>query len=421
MPGSLREIECSLGGVTRALPPQRRGLRVAVRDRMVALSGVAGQPAVTDLLLDCCVVVPRAVVDEAERGAAVLTRLSPHPGGTAAWRDYQARFLDRFGPGVAVPVLEVTDPHTGLGFPAGCRGSVLRVPEPSPARRDERILAIAQLAALDGATEVMLSDQMVADLAVQPEVREPPHLDLCFQLHAADREAVRDGEFTVAVVSFSPAAGSTAGRFAGVMPAGPQARLAGGLAEIPAEDHVVRVQVSCPPLQVRVENVSRSPRVWPVISLGEYNDGGGIPLADLAVAADASRLRLVSISAGQTIEAVVMNTVEAVHHAHPLARFLGEVSRSGDAVPGPFPWGQARRLPFLPRIRYAKTMLSPATWRIDDGVLPCRESAGRVGEEELAGCRARLRIPAVVYMGRGTGGCGWTWMIRIRASCCSPN
>lgn len=399
---ALREVERLLAGVTRALPAERRGLRVAVRDRMVALSGVSAQPVTTDLLLDCRVVVPRAVVAEAERAAAVLTRLSPCPGGTAAWRDYHARFLDRFGPGVAVPVLEVTDPHAGLGFPAGYRGSVLRLPaEQLPAGRDQRILAIAQLAALDGSTEVVLSDQMLAELAIKAEVREPWHLDLCFQLHAADREAVRDGAFTVAVVSFSPAAGSTTGRFLGLMPAGLQARLVGGLTDIPAEDRVVRAQVSCPPLQVQVENVGRSPGVWPVVSLGEYSDGHGVPLADLAVIADALRLRLVSISTGRMIEAVLMNTVEAVHHVHPLARFLGEVSRSGEAVLGPFPWGQARRLPFLPRIRYGKAVLSPATWRIDASVLPCLGSRGRRGEEELAGCRARLRIPSVVYLGAG--------------------
>ena len=204
---ALGEIGNLLAGHARADQPKRRDLRVTVRDRMLALSDVTGQPVTTDLLLDCSLALPRAVVAEAEKAAAALTRLSPHPCGTPAWRDYHARFVDRYGPGVAVPVGEVTDPHTGLGFPAGYRGSVLRAPEPSPAGRDQRILAIAQLAALNGAAEVVLSDQQLADLAVEPEVLGPAHLDVCFHARPRRVRADRAGGRGVGFGDAGPRAG----------------------------------------------------------------------------------------------------------------------------------------------------------------------------------------------------------------------
>jgi hypothetical protein len=58
------------------------------------------------------------------------------------------------------------------------------------------LLAIAQEAALDGRHEVVLDDHQIADIeAVNlTQVRMPPHMELCFQLQAESRAALRGGE-----------------------------------------------------------------------------------------------------------------------------------------------------------------------------------------------------------------------------------
>ena len=79
----------------------------------------------------------------------------------------------------------------------------------------------------------------------------------------------------------------------------------------------------------------------PIVSLGEHHppDGQGIDLADLAVTADASRLILVSRSLGRAVEPLIFSAVDLRHRAHPLARFLCEVSTATAAPCTPLHWG----------------------------------------------------------------------------------
>ena len=128
-------------------------------DRMRELVPASDVSLAVDLGLDAQVILPDAVAREIEAAATVLARLAAHPHGTVAWRKYTKRFRQRYGASL-VPITELTDPVMGLGYPAGYPGSG---PE-RPARRtvrDERLLAYAQLAALDGATEVVLTEAMV--------------------------------------------------------------------------------------------------------------------------------------------------------------------------------------------------------------------------------------------------------------------
>ncbi len=90
------------------------------------------------------------MANEAAAAASALARLSPHPTAPG-WKDYHTRFLDRYGTGTVVPVTDLLDPVTGLGLP-------LHYTSPPPvtagqcaACRDERLAALAQQAALDGA------------------------------------------------------------------------------------------------------------------------------------------------------------------------------------------------------------------------------------------------------------------------------
>lgn len=154
----LREIHTRMEGADRAEPAgSGRALRAAVIDRMRELVPVSDVPLAVDLVLDARAMLPGAVAREAEAAATVLARLASHPHGTAPWREYAERFRQWYGTGALVQVAELTDPVMGLGYPVGYPGTG---PE-RPARRtvrDERLLAYAQLAALDGATEVVLTE-----------------------------------------------------------------------------------------------------------------------------------------------------------------------------------------------------------------------------------------------------------------------
>jgi hypothetical protein len=148
----------------------------------------AERPLTVDLRLDCGVVLPHAVVREAESTAAALVRLTPNPLGSPAWQDYHSKFLDRYGLRSLVPIGELLNVESGLSFPVGYRGSRVRPPPRlGLSKRDAALLALAQNAALQQHTEIVLDDKMIADLEVGETTTTwaQPHTELRFRVHAS--------------------------------------------------------------------------------------------------------------------------------------------------------------------------------------------------------------------------------------------
>jgi thiopeptide-type bacteriocin biosynthesis protein len=403
--GQLRDIHTGLSRHNRASSPTAaRILRSCVAQKMATILANE-RPVSVDLRLDADLTLPQVVAAEAERAAAALTRLTPYPFGVAAWKDFHRRVLDRYGIGALVPVLELTNADTGLGFPAGYRNAHLEPSARPLSDRDARLLALAQQAALDHSIEIVLDDQVIADLTGVDfaAVQVRPHTDLCVRVHAPTPDAIQRGEFELAVVGASRAAGTTTGRFLDLLGPADRDRMASAYAELPTiNPGAMPVQVACPPLSARTENVARSPAVLPhLVHIAEHPTCGDgvIPLADLAVGADTERLYLVSVSRRQVVEATVFNAVEFTTFTHPLARFLCEVSKALAASCNPFFWGAASSLPFLPRIRYGRTILDTARWRLTASDLPGRTAPWPTWVQTLAAWRRRYGIPQVVYLG----------------------
>jgi thiopeptide-type bacteriocin biosynthesis protein len=68
---------------------------------------------------------------------------------------------------------------------------------------------------------------------------------------------------------------------------------------------------------------------------------------------------------------------------------------------GLFDWGGAAGLPFLPRLRLGRAVLSPARWRVRAGDLPGPEADGREWTAAVSRLRQRQRLPAWVSVGSG--------------------
>jgi hypothetical protein len=71
---------------------------------------------------------PAWPLHEAGNAASTLVAVAPHLPG---WAEYHSAFIQRWGPGAAVPLREVLNV---LGFPAGYRGSSRRAREVTPLR-----------------------------------------------------------------------------------------------------------------------------------------------------------------------------------------------------------------------------------------------------------------------------------------------
>ncbi|MFF0445800.1 lantibiotic dehydratase [Streptomyces sp. NPDC004609] len=392
----LRAIRAALEGCTTR---GGRG-RAAARMRELVPDG-NGHPIAFDLRLNAQLVLPEAVAREVERAALVLTRLSARPYGTAAWGEYHQRFYERYGIGTMVPLKEVVA-DSGVGYPDGYPGTPAGARRPRVSARDDVLVRLAQTAALEGQEEVVLTDELIAALDVGPdEPRVPPHLEVGVRVHSADLGDLRRGRFRLEVVSVSRGSGVSTGRFLGVLEPGDREALSAELGDLPtADSDTVPAQLSFPPLLPESAHVTRTPQILPtVISLQEHRapDPGVLTLDDLAVACDGRRMYLAAPERGHRVEAVGMNALNLRTHTPPLARFLTELSRAQCAQVTVFDWGAAAAMPFLPRLRYGRTVLAPARWRLESSEL----ASGAEWDAALADWRVRRRLPRQVYLVEG--------------------
>jgi thiopeptide-type bacteriocin biosynthesis protein len=363
----------------------------------------AAGPAVgVDLRLDCDLVLPATVTAEACRAAAALTRLA-RP--TTAWSDWHARFLSRYGLHALVPAMDAIDPQVGLGYPDGFTG------EPPAASstvtdRDQGLLALAQRAALRREHEIILDETLLDSLTGPAPSDIQPTAELTVRVHASSLNAVADGNFHMSVVRASAQAFSTAGRFLDLFDESDRRRIAArATGTRPASSEALLAQLSAVTRYTISLDINRASHMLPhLIPVGEYHapSPATIELDDIAVTADTHRLYLVSISRQRALQPFAVNAVEPVRHAHPLARFLAEAPGALATGCSPFEWGPAGRgMPFLPGLRYGRTLLSRARWLLTAAELPDRTANWEQWDQALTGWLEVTGCPTAVSLGIG--------------------
>ncbi|MFJ8980453.1 lantibiotic dehydratase [Streptomyces sp. NPDC102282] len=370
----------------------------AVAARMRDLTTVTPTPLLIDTALDCETQLPQSVIAEVQAAVSALYRTSPQPYGYQHWRDYHRRFRARYGVGALVPVMDLVA-DSGLGLPAGYvgseRGAALKV----RTDRDELLLALMQQVLLDGRDELRLTDDMVDALekaAGEDERLFVPRVEAAFEVHSPSTRALSSGTFDLLLTAVPRPGSSMAGRFAHVLPPGHQDALAATYQGAPDG---LTAQLVFPPRRHRNENVTRTPRLLPhVVELSGHQetDEATIPLADIAVTADPRSFRLVQLSTGRRIDVRVLHALEGGTQTPPLARFLAEVASGRYAAYKPFDFGAGSRLPFLPRVRYRRTILTQARWLLMADDLPGRKASTEEWEDAFTAWRDRLRVPMQV-------------------------
>ncbi|MGW8329395.1 lantibiotic dehydratase [Streptomyces sp. NPDC055897] len=353
-----------------------------------------------DLRVDWNLLVPEAVGQEAAAAAKALARLAPRAALTG-WAEWHGRFLEHYGTRAVVPVVDAID---SLGYPPGYLGSVT-APSPSPLPgRDGRLLKLAHAAGMRRLLEVELDDDWIEELATtDPDHPVQPSTEVTVRIHAPSVSALAMGEFTLHVVGVARSAGATAGRFLSLLDIEDRERMTTAYAALPGVHRdALTAQISSPPLSARAENVARAPQVAElVISLGDYQDSDTnlLPVTDLAVTADAEGLHLVSLSRRRPVHTLLLNAVDLGHHTHPLARFLIEAPVALAVPCTGFLWGSAAsNLPFLPALRYQRTILSPARWLLDHDDMPGPLAPWPLWDAALAQWCRDMRLPERVYL-----------------------
>ena len=399
--GLLEQLEAlhhELAAHNAAEPEHQAAMRERLSAAVTQISAEGRTPLCLDLRLDAEVMLPEPVGREMAAAASALIRLSPSPGGSPVWEDYHRRFVDRFGTGTLVPLLDVISPAIGLGYPVGYPASILPLPLERDAGRHEHL---AQL--VTGESEVTLTDELIDSMTgslFDPQL-VPAQVEIAARVQAASLDDLDSGRYTLHI-SPARAAGTLTSRFS-ALAAG------SGLEYVyrsaPAvHDGALPVQLSVPPLFIRGQNVGRIPAYLPgLLSLGEHPGSGRKPLGpgDLAVTATLRGLHLVHRETGQVIEPQVFHPLDLEKQMPALGRFLAHLPRAFTADYLAFDWGPFRRLPHLPAVRYQRSVLSPEQWRLAAGVLAPTHAELADWHRSLAAWRGRTGCPATVQLHNG--------------------
>ncbi len=366
-------------------------------ERMRAVQDGETAPLMVDTRLGAQVRIPDAVVREAEAAATALVLLSARPYGSARWRDYFFRFRSRYGVGALVPALDLVADN-GLGMPADYLGSARTSPVRPATDRDGRLLNLLQQAVMEHREEIELTDTLIADLGDgQDDIVPPARVEVCVEIHAATLNDLDRGRFHLAVTGAPRPASSMAGRFTHLLNDTERAQWASSF----TGPGSTPVQLSFAPRRRRDDMLVRCAQLLPhVLALGEHQptEGAVIDLADVAVTIDTQQFHLVQLSTGRHLKPHVLHALEAGRHTPPLARFLAELATARCAVYTGFDFGVATAMPYLPGVRYRRTILAQPRWLLPASALPPRTAPLRAWEAAFARWRTCWRMPEQVAL-----------------------
>jgi thiopeptide-type bacteriocin biosynthesis protein len=375
---------------------------------LTVTSGIHDSPSAApdvSLRADAEVTIPAQVTRELASCASVLWEISPKEGRYEHMRLYRRAFVDRYGQHGAVPLPELINPHTGLGFPATylhprvSRNFGRHHKSAADQREAEARAAYLAGLAYRGITradrEVCLTEDDIVALTVRDGTLPPPSVDSCFQLLAADVRDLHSGDYQLLL---SPAGGGSAGALAGrFSELTGSTRALKSLTEQEGEAGALVAQVNFRPVLPRALNIMQVPDVTrhsiPVGVFADRDDPHTVDWKQLVVAADGERLRLYWSRTSQEVRPVFPHAMSLGMAAPNLVRFLHDLRFCAETkVWRPWDWAGCGNLPVLPRVRLGRVVLAPLTWQ-PSGAL--REAASdRTGwDAALARWRAELAVP----------------------------
>ncbi len=323
------------------------------------------------------------VLDEVVRGIEILHRLSGRLRQESL-DNFRNAFVERYGDGREVLLVEVLDEEIGIGFErsagAGAeaspllQGMMLGAPPADPTitwgPRQSFLLSRLEEALRRGARAIDLSAADLDRLAPPQEGADAAPLPRAFQVMAtvaaASEEAVARGEFQVLVEGIGgPSGARLLGRFCHADPE-LRCRVEEHLREEEAlrPDAVFAEVVHLP--QGRIGNILSRPvlRDYEIPYLGRSGAPveRQIPVTDLLVTAQGNRIVLRSARLGREILPALTSAHNFWTGSLGTYRFLCMLQGQGVIGGLSWSWGPLEAAPFLPRVTAGRAVLSRAGW-----------------------------------------------------------
>lgn len=347
----------------------------------------------------------RRIATDTARAAELLLRMSRIARGPAPLEAYRRAFEHYYGEHREVPLLEMIDPHIGIGpLPSGSSEETAT----DSAKRNQALVDLAVRALRTSSREVCLDDTALARLVTGDISASgiPLSLDFVVVVAAVSREAIDAGEFELVVgpAIGSAAAGRMLGRFSDFVPDAPRALAQVAAAEAERSPGRVVAELVYQPRARRLGNVSTR------LNLRRYEIAIDLPpstdpdhtigVDELVVGVRDGRFRLWWTRTGEDVMITAGHMLTSTR-APAIARFLSEVGRHQTRQLGAFSWGPAALFPFLPRVRCGRIVLSLAQWRLRADSFPSGLNDALSFRTELNAWRTQWDAPAALVVAAG--------------------
>lgn len=337
--------------------------------------------------------LPRSVVADAR----FLGELHLRSSGRLSLSRYRERFINRYeGETRLVPLLEITDDDVGLGVPDSPTFESTK----ATAAREAFLMERLAESLANRTPEIVIQDNQIDVLFPPiPDDAVLPHgVDVGFEIHAGTTEDLARGDYLITPGGFiaSVEAGASASRFSSLFDRETVEQMV-RIAKRRDSHELLHAELVFAPPWSRGYNVSMRPSVLETeIRIGVHGSSiQELDPHDLFIGLDRNRFFIWSSRLRREIRVREGHLYRTTGLAPNICRLLSIISQDGRYCVRDFQWGAASLSPVLPRLRYRKTVISPASWRIS-----LSENAGRRSNivEEVGRFRKQWEMPRYVYL-----------------------
>jgi len=317
----------------------------------------------------------QSVYEELTSSASVLWKISGRRSLSPSHLAYHAKFMEKYGLHRTVPLLELLSEESGLGSFENHLPSTPPKQTSLFTKRWEKWLYQKWQECLRNKNHELVIDERTIDhlFTLANERPHPPEdallsLDLFCKIMTESPEQLDQGNFRLLITQSTWQGGSSIGRFIDLFDEGTLAQFRGFLE---AEEHLEKgshfVEVSYRPPTGHNANVAISPcfRKYRLDTEAKKRDATSLSLEDIYVGATHDRFYLTLKDGECEVITRVGNLLNPTFAPLPL-KFMREVTLSKYQLLHPFSWDSMKQdAVFLPRVRFGRTVLSPAQWNLD--------------------------------------------------------
>lgn len=307
-----------------------------------------------------------SLANELAEAAEILWKLSPH-STSHSLKTYHTLFLDKYGSSRIVPLMELLNEESGLGIPDIYLKSKSEGTTTSQNTEWKKWLQNQwQKCVRERKGEIEITEKLVDSYGEKADkTKALLSFDLFCQIIADSPADLDAGRYLLQISSHSLQAGATFGRFLDLFgDSGKQLVKDLYLQEENLEKENLFAQSSFLSFLPRNANVAIHENLRRHAIDLSCSGQGSISLDDIYVGATSNRFYLTTQDRTKELIVTSGNMLTPYVSPNPL-RFIRDVSTFRYDLLYPFSWNDLEVHCYFPRVRYKKTILSPARWKVD--------------------------------------------------------